>query len=279
MQTDQNILAPATTASRANVADPSSQSLDVVVIATLRPALLELTLHSFYKYFLSNFKTTRLILNVDPIGEPNVRQLDLLAIASRYADVVISRTPDTPSFAKAVEWGWSQVSTPLFLHLEDDWLLTKPVQWDAVSERFTNKASLASLRFNLTRNPNEDPPTHQGLSLNPCLWRTDFIRRILPHFDCSRDPEKQFRSSDGSAYPILSQWQFEYYGKPRERAYVIDTGKKWRRAHRLQKQTADRNMAAFWNQTAASQPFITAFYDLKYRLFLMWWRLRVGYRP
>lgn len=279
MRTNQNMPGLATAASKADAALSSSQSLDIVVIATLRPALLELTLHSFYKHFLPNFKTTRLILNVDPIGEPNVQQRDLLTIANRYADAVVSRTPDTPSFAKAVEWGWSQVSTPLFLHLEDDWLLTRPIRWDAISERFTNKPSLASLRFNLTRNPDGNPPTHQGLSLNPCLWRTDFIRRILPHFDCSRDPEKQFRSSDGPAYPILSQWQFEYYGKPRERAYVIDTGKKWRRAHRLQKQATSGNIAAFWNQTAAPHPFITAFRDLKYRLFLMWWRLRVGYRP
>ena len=253
------------------------EPLDVVVVSTLRPALLDLTLHSFYKYFLYQFKTTRLILNVDPIGERGVLQEELVAIAHRYSDLVISRTPAEPSFARAVQWGWSQVTSPFFLHLEDDWLLTKPAHWGPISQRFASVPNLASVRLNLTRNPPFTPPTHDGISLNPSLFRRDFIHQLLPHFDCTRDPEKQWRTSSSSTHSVISPWAFEYYGKPREVAYVIDTGKKWRRAHQLQKQNADGKTGTFWNPATTTPAITTAFHHLKYRFFLACWRRRVGH--
>ncbi|MSU42240.1 MAG: hypothetical protein EXS28_11100, partial [Pedosphaera sp.] len=231
MRAHQNTLGLAVPASAGDSTAAMPSSLDVVVVATLRPALLGLTLHSFYKYFLHQFKATRLILNVDPVGERGVSQKDLVDIAHRYSNLVISRMPAEPSFAKAVQWGWSQVASPFFLHLEDDWLLTKPVRWQTMAQRFDNAKTLASVRLNLTRNPPNNPPAHAGLSLNPCLIRSECIRQILPHFDWKKDPEKQFGSSNSFTHPIMQRWAFEYYGKPREAAYVIDTAKKWRRAH------------------------------------------------
>ena len=162
MRTNQNIPNGDAPACADGFASGAPELLDVVVVSTLRPELLDLTLHSFHKFFLHQFKATRLILNVDPIGEPRTKQEELLAIAHRYSNLVIS------------------------------------------------------------------------------------------------------------------PWTFEYYGKPREAAYVIDTGKKWRRAHQLQKQNADGKTGTFWNP-ATTAPFIaTAFHRLKYKLFLAYWRRRVG---
>ena len=43
--------------------------IDVVMTATVRPDVLELTLFSFFRHFLFQFARTRLIINIDPIGE------------------------------------------------------------------------------------------------------------------------------------------------------------------------------------------------------------------
>ena len=276
MRTNQNIPNSDAPACADGFVSGAPELLDVVVVSTLRPELLDLTLHSFYKFFLHQFKATRLILNVDPIGEPRTKQEELLAIAHRYSNLVISRMPTEPSFARAVQWGWSQVATPFFLHLEDDWLLTKPVHWNPISQRFASVPNLASVRLNLTRNPPFAPPAHDGISLNPSLFRSEFIHQLLPHFDCTRNPEKQWRTSSSITHSLISPWTFEYYGKPREAAYVIDTGKKWRRDHQLQKQNADGKTGTFW-KPATTAPFIaTAFHRLKYKLFLAYWRRRVG---
>ena len=51
--------------------------LDVVIIATLRPDILDITLNTFYHGFLKNFNC-RLIVNIDPIGDSSYTQKDVI---------------------------------------------------------------------------------------------------------------------------------------------------------------------------------------------------------
>ncbi|MBF0261235.1 MAG: hypothetical protein HQL97_05250, partial [Magnetococcales bacterium] len=85
--------------------------LDVVTTATLRPELLDITYLSFTSKLLAKFPSRRLIINIDPIGEPRATLEQMLEVCHRHFDQVIYRYPDTPSFARAVHWAWQQVES------------------------------------------------------------------------------------------------------------------------------------------------------------------------
>ena len=57
--------------------------IDLILIATLRPEILEITLNSFYHKLLKNFNV-RLIVNVDPIGDTRYTQQDVINICKKY---------------------------------------------------------------------------------------------------------------------------------------------------------------------------------------------------
>lgn len=242
------------------------QKLDVVITATLRPAVLDLTLFSFFKHFLHQFKETRLIVNVDPLGRGQPQASEVINVCRRYSARVVSRCPTTPSFSSAVKWGWEQVESDVFLHLEDDWLLKKPIRLEQVLARLEASGDVASVRFNLTRNPPTDPPLFPCLSLNPSVIRRAFIEQALPLFSCEKDPEKQFGN-----VPQLARWKYAYYGEPGESAYVIDIGKKWRRLHEFQKWQPGSPVVS-WQSGTSQASARRMFYRLKYTFFMLYWR-------
>ena len=247
------------------------ESIDVVVISTLRPKLLNLTLASFQKHFLNQFGKYRIILNIDPVGEENFSQDEILELVNRYSDNVIDCTPKTGNFSQAVRWAWSQVESPYFLHLEDDWFLKKKVLKDAVFEKFKLDEKLAGIRLNLSRNPSERPLYSDGLSLNPSIFRTSVIQSLLGDFDIAKDPEKQFRNNES-----LKMQNFVYYGMPKESSYVVDTGKKWRKSLGLAKWDITSTDVCWIQSPRKLQHLQKLFYKAKYRMFLGLWRLRLG---
>lgn len=240
--------------------------IDVVITATIRPELLDLTLFSFYKNFLHQFRETRLIVNVDPLGSAPHQASGVVAVCRRYSPQVVSRCPAQPSFASAVKWCWEQVESEAFLHLEDDWLLKRPIRLEHVAARLAEGGDVASIRFNLTRNPASSPPVSGAFSLNPSVIRRAFIEQALPIFSYEKDPEKQFRDS-----APLAHWRYLYHGAPCESACVVDTGKKWRRAHDFQKWEPG-SPAVTWRKNISTAPARKLYYRLKYRIFLFYWR-------
>lgn len=243
------------------------KKIDVVLISTLRPELLDLTLRSFHKRFLSQFESTRIILNVDPIGESASNQDEIVKLVSRFTDEVYPRCPSTPSFARAVKWCWSKVESDFFIHLEDDWFLKRSVSFKEVEELLVGDPQLAGIRFNLSRNPNCHPLLSDGLSLNPSVFRNSAIQQLLPRFQLDKDPEKQFR---GSA--LLEEFHFLYHGKPKESSLVVDTGKKWRKAHRFSKWTSNEKNIT-WETLSQRGQRTEVLYKCKYRFFLWLWRM------
>jgi hypothetical protein len=122
----------------------------VVVIATLRPEILDITLNSFYHKLLKDFDV-RIIINVDPVGEIGVSQSDVIAVCKRYFKNIISNSPMTPSFSRAVFWCWEQVNTNIFFHLEDDWCLKSNVD-KTIALRPFSFDDIIQVRLNSTRN-------------------------------------------------------------------------------------------------------------------------------
>jgi hypothetical protein len=236
--------------------------LDVVITATLRTELLALTLRSFQARLLHHFDHVRAIINIDPAGEAGVRPADVLDVVRCYCNTVVARTPAKPSFSGAVQWGWSQVSTPFFLHLEDDWLLRKPLDLDVIDRAFSDP-SIGGVSLSISsRDALGNKRVHRP-SLRPGFFRTACIQSMLPRFDTEADPEKQWANG-------VPHWSFTGYPPCAE--MLIDLGKKWRQAQGLRKWEAGSPVA--WTQQHAG--LAGPWRQLKLKAYLQLWAAMAG---
>lgn len=253
---------------------PNIKKIDVVFIGVVRPDIIKITLNSFKKKLLNNFQV-RLIANIDPSGETEqYSQQDIIDICKEYFDEVVYRTPDQPSFSKAVEWCWAQVEAEFFFHLEDDWCLKKKIDITQIDNAFSQN-DIVGIRLNLTSNSKfqtSDFTYSDGLSLNPSFFRASYIKELLNRFDIKKDPEKQFR--ENCATKAYTNPKFIYYGEPNDRSIVIDTGKKWRKSNSLVKWDLSTMKTVTWTQNNMESPLKAAFYKTKYLLYIFYWSLR-----
>jgi heptosyltransferase III len=251
--------------------------IDVTTTAGLRPEIFEITCRSFHNRLLKQFKSTRLILNIDKIGETNVAPEEMVEIASRYFTSVHWNAPETPGFGFAAQWCWQQVESEIFIHMEDDWLLSNTVNADHALSLFREEQDLASLRLYLRRYPS-DPLTTQKLSLNPGFFRKTFIKAALQNFNPNLDPEKQFYTDP--MLNALAGWEHKLYGRPKDPAYVVDIGKKWRRHTGLEKWegASGKTSGIIWNDSNKNSYIVNLLHTLKYKTTLHWWSWCAGHK-
>lgn len=248
------------------------KKLDVVLIATIRPDILRITLNSFKNKLLNQFNV-RLILNVDPIGDHNYSQEDIVRICQEYFPNMLVRTPNTPSFSDAVLWAWQQVNTDFFLHLESDWCLKRPIDIQMIDEYFGMK-DVVSVRFNLSSNRKfrfvEGVVYCDGLSLNPSFIKRSYLKELINIFDVSKDPEKQYKNR--TSFKNFEAPKFLLYGSHSEKSIVIDTGKKWRKAFGFNKWEQDANSVVWKFEKLC---FLrTSYLKVKYLIYLLLWSKR-----
>jgi hypothetical protein len=251
----------------------NKNKLDVVVIAIKRPEILRLCLETFKKNLLQQFDV-RVIINVDPVGEENYSQKDIINIAKEYFPNVVSRTPKKGNFSKAVYWAWGQVRTDFFFHLEDDWLLKSFIP----AYRLESKASIreiVSITFNTSSNkkyPKLYKNYHlKNFSLRPCIFRTKYIKEKLVDFKFDQDPEKQIIKNVPSK--SFRDPKFILYGNDHEGRKIIDTGKKWKMKNAFLK-WGKKSDNIVYKKSENSHFFKTVFYEIKYWYFITYWRLR-----
>ena len=247
--------------------------IDLILIATLRPEILEITLNSFYHKLLKDFDV-RLIVNVDPIGDTKYTQQDVIKICKKYFPNMLSNMPAEPSFSKAVLWCWQQINSKIFFHLEEDWCLKSKVDVKNMLAPFENK-EVVSVRLNITRNSKfkaiDNLVITDAFSLNPSFFRSAFIKEKIKKFDANQDPEKQICKNIKSG--LFPNPKFILYGKFNEKSLVIDTGKIWRENRSLDKWDSLGNGPSIWHNKKTS--FIRKLYlNIKYRFYISVWKLR-----
>jgi hypothetical protein len=246
------------------------KKIDLVIIATIRPKIFKLTLESFYKNLLRFYKV-RVIINVDPIGESNHFQHEIIDICKEYFEEIETRLPNSASFPKAVQWAWSKVETDIFFHLEDDWILKREVSKTIIDQAFRNE-KVVSVRLNISDNNktvyDQNYIYGDRFSLNPSFFRSQYIKEKLMDFDQSKDPEKQFSSKLNSK--SFDAPVFLIFGKQGQKSIVIDTGKKWRNSQGLQKWNLKSNKEITWSFNKVSL-LKSSYQNLKYKLFLKYW--------
>ena len=257
--------------------------IDVVLIATLRPEVLDLCLASFSKYFFKR-ESLRLICNIDPIGESS-SQAKVEEICKKYFACTIFRKPEIPNFSAAVFWCWSQVNSDIFFHLEEDWIMLSFVSMPDVLKIFLDK-KVSGVRFALKRN--ERAGIRVGslcfsnkFSLNPTVFRLTYIQKLLMAANFFEDPEKQFyfltdQMACGGRLPIV------FWGPPSGGPYVADIGKKWRKFHCFEKLSGDtsrrpsirRAHSDLWLKVDSENIWLKMRNFLNYKFFMAWWNFR-----
>jgi hypothetical protein len=247
--------------------------IDLILIATLRPEILEITLNSFYHKLLKDFDV-RLIVNVDPIGDTKYTQQDIIKICKKYFPNMLSNTPAEPSFSKAVHWCWQQINSKIFFHLEEDWCLKSKVDVKNVLAPFENK-EVVSVRLNITRNSKfkivDNLVVTDIFSLNPSFFKSEFIKEKIKKYNENEDPEKQICKNIRTA--LFPNPKFILYGKSNQRSLVIDIGKIWREKRSLNKWNSFGSGPSVWKSkktTFARQVYL----NIKYHFYLLMWKIR-----
>jgi len=203
--------------------------IDITTSATLRPALLDQTLTSFRSNMLTDEHDYRYIINVDPIGE-KASQDDVLDVARSHFKEVIHRKPETPCFAGAVIWCWQQTSSDLVFHLEDDWILVKPINLSMMLNTIGDFSKYHSFRLSKTRvgfPPGQRVAPYKHLSLNPVFIRQSFIREAVKYMMPNKNPEKQLRIVDPECGRFIKKTNHCIYVEQGNKAIVKDIGRNW----------------------------------------------------
>lgn len=246
----------------------SEYKILVLMPATLRPKILEKTLHSFTTKMFNHCPekvTFQIAIHIDPVGDSDSTMLDTDFITSRYMDVYsMYKNYQTPCrFAIAFWHLWwkadNSESFDYFFYLEDDWVLLNRVDPIRMIEVMENNPNLASLRLpykalNKTYSKNwshqfpwnddyfqceEKDKEHIGWCGHPNMVRWEFIHETFPHLSKKYCPEKQmkgfYKNTPVAGFPQLSKmaevimkWDYGVFGYPNEPAYVMDIGRKWR---------------------------------------------------
>ena len=231
------------------------KSIDVITTAIRRPDLLEITYQSFFSK-IQNLPKVRIILNVDPIGEANAGEC--LKVAKKYSNNLVTRSPDKANFSASVNWCWSQVESFYFLHIEDDWILKKTIDFTRWLNDLTSKDVAQSVLIM------KRPRTLENLaySFRPHLGVKNNIKSIAS-IPKHLNPEKFVASN----YSKMTSSDFLYSGANT----IEDMGRKWAKAHGLKKTAVDQSQ---W----FSKKMVNPLFKIEYRYLLLKWRYLSGYK-
>jgi len=222
--------------------------------ATLRPEIIRRTFKSFSENMLCGYKRKRAVLNIDLIGEdvPWSKALWAAAAGFRHTEIKIGKKPN---FARAFKWLWEQTKTKYTFWLEDDWELLTKIDLAEMVAVMDKHPQLATLRLPYTptaadhykswshifpwtgdyfKCPDEDRNAI-GYCGHPSLYRTSFMKEVLPLVKTNMCPEKQIKGRLPKMREILNRWDLGVFSKPNQPPVIRDIGREWRDSRGLNK--------------------------------------------
>jgi hypothetical protein len=236
-------------------------AIDVTIVATRRPALLEPTLTVFQERVFRHFTLSEAFVNIDPIWGDEADERECIEIVQTLLPNATIFTPSTPGFCSAVKRVWTATKADFIFHLEDDWNVTEDIRpsiLDSFSDPSIAQVSLVSQQKNWDRKRRGDfhyvkrhPRLFGFLKLpyrkkmtafttSPAFTRGEFARRWAFLMNENLDPEKQ--GYMGVNRPLERYFRpfrnYLYPGKLSE-ITIVDTGREWREARQIQKKTIE----------------------------------------
>ena len=239
---------------RARMNNSPSPTLQVGIIATRRPDLIEIMLGSFSTKLFTNFQVTAAYLNIDPAFGSKKDETQVVDCVRSYLPMVEIRTPSTASFGAAVKWTWSQFKPGLALHLEDDWELNEAIYPKDVISKMKEGYSAVSLCGNhpkwlkrkkylwvgvkRTKFPYFGYEKIPALGTQPKFIDGAFANKISSLMNPDLDPEKQMLPSFGLKFSeVIKYNKCGFLDKSGIRQYGVlnELGREWRAQRKIKK--------------------------------------------
>lgn len=247
----------------AQTVDPVAASCDLVIVAGRRPDLLARTLASFGPNLFEALRFKGVYVNIDPFcGTDADGRACAALVRDHFPDARIF-TPETAGFAAAVRRLWAATQADFVLHLEDDWLIHRPLAPAEVSALFGPQTGSATFftdvksrrggAFQLARRRRV---TDDGRRLrerfnchttSPCFMRGGFARQAAALMVDNLDPEAQFSEGINPALETFAaEWTCPFIFGPGETSLIEDIGRVWRETRGIAK--IDRDGESIWVQ-------------------------------
>lgn len=210
-------------------------SIDISLVSSRRPHLLDLMLRSFRMNLLRKVNVRRLVVNIDPIWGNEFDAGAVKTVCRLYFDEVEIREPESPSFGAAVKWLWSRMETEWFLHLEDDWCLMWPIDVERL------KREMAEQSVGMISLYNHGKAWRKGVwpdrfTTSPSFVRNSFGRTASGLMNPALDPEKQFYNQMNPALAeAVSSYRHRFHGSRFAPVCIVDMGREWREARQIEK--------------------------------------------
>lgn len=176
-------------------------SIDLCIVTTLRPEILEKTLSSFLKNILFSGDFT-VVYNLDlaPVDKQICKNIfkighSIGVISKIFGNQSGGTIGGKPNFAKAVKAVWSNSTADYVFMLEDDWAFLREINLNKCIERMEKE------NFDYMRFPKVNAPHLNCLhkvALQPSLWKGDVVRNLAKHMVIDKDSEKQLRTGQGN---------------------------------------------------------------------------------
>lgn len=123
--------------------------MDIVIVSTIRPKILEKTLESWSKYAFINKEKFRFIINIDNIGlTKEFEPITNIELIKKYGfeNIVYNINDEAPSHSAAFKWCFNQATSKYIFSLDDDWELIREIDIDEMVSIHEETSQLANLR-------------------------------------------------------------------------------------------------------------------------------------
>ena len=225
--------------------------IDIVMLAIVRPKIVERTLTAARKYLFNDdlLESFRLIVEVGAIGEKGCSVVEIESLCKAYFTNVICHMTDELSIPKAYKRGMRKATSDLVFYLEDDYELLRTVNLNAMIQLHRKYADLAILRLPTLPDPDgetrkegssrfkfngeffecpADKKALKGYQGHPSLIKRNYIRAMLPFIDNKLNPEKQLQQPSTKKHETeVDKWRYGVFQTPNETAAVDHVGADW----------------------------------------------------
>jgi len=191
--------------------------VDIAMTATLRPEIVKQTLDSLQKNLIYD-GGFRLVVNIDPIGKGNSKEM--VDLVHSYFPGTVVQIPTKPNHSEAQRWVWDQATSEYVLQWQDDWELLKSVRLGDLLDLMRDAPSVGQIYFDRSGKSVLDYPGYRdcfvklpnglwnrikGKSLGgpPAILRLRYIHEVLPLINGDLDTLSQ---TDLVVRQVVDKW-------------------------------------------------------------------------
>lgn len=235
--------------------------IDVCMVAGRRPDLIQTTLDSFNANLFRNFTVERFIVNIDPVFGSDDDQARCREIIHSFFPTAQISEPAEPGFCAAVKRNWAASEAEVIFHMEDDWLLRRPIA-PADIAGFQDNPRITQICFNHANKRwpvSEQGPFVSGrkrkkflglptpfrtkapqFTTSPSFLRGSFARACASLMDQNFDPEKQFfKGVNKPLEEYVSPYLNMVLGEGPD-YMILDIGREWRTSRGIKKSLVNK---------------------------------------